>query len=405
MKSPIYAYLLSLALTAPALAVNVYNVSDYASPQAAIDAAEAGGGGLVHFPCGTTTLSAGLVVDAAGVTLEGCGPKGTVLQATFATGNIISLGNSTAAFSPCGGVRDLMIASTVTRSGGYAIAVNGCEQGILENLRIQTTGGNGIRFSDGMGHLASIFSVRAVDIEIQGAFTAIQIDGANDRYFTDLWLRGNAAAGSQGIVITESGGDWFKDVEAVVFEVGVSIAPPAGKWVAWMNFNNVLADSNTLYGFNFTGKGAISGVSCERCWSSSNGTTTLNGVGFQVDVGSGLSFVDSRVINNGGHGFSAGPGASDIAISGGIFTGNCVAANCPTGFAHGIVLTGTNGFRIQGVRSGQSMGAANKQGYGIFLNTGCNNYIVMGNDTRLNVTGGILNVPGLAANRLVNNNI
>jgi len=51
------------------------------------------------------------------------------------------------------------------------------------------------------------------------------------------------------------------------------------------------------------------------------------------------------------------------------------------------------------------MGAPNKQGFGIFLNTGCDNYIVTGNDTRLNVSGGILNVPGPAANRLVNNNI
>ena len=405
MKSSICAFLFTLGLTAPALAVNVYNVSDYASPQAAIDAAKAAGGGLVHFPCGTTTLSTGLVVDAAGVTLDGCGPKGTVLQASFATGNIISLGNSTAAYSPCGGVRDLMIGSTVARTSGYAIAVNGCEQGILDNLRIQTNGGHGIRFGDGMGHLAAIFSVRAVDIEIHGAFTAIQIDGSNDRYFTDLWLRGDGAAGSRGIAITESGGDWFKDVEAVVFEIGVSVAPPAGKWVAWMNFNNVLADSNTLDGFLFGGSGAITGISCERCWASSNGISTLNGRGFQIDLGSGLSFVDSRVIDNGGHGLAAGPGASDIAISGGIFTGNCFASNCPTGFAHGIILTGTNGIRIQGVRSGQSMGAPNKQGYGIFLNTGCDNYIVTGNDTRLNVSGGILNVPGTAANRLVNNNI
>ena len=65
-----------LGAASPALGVNVYNVSDYASPQAAIDAAKAAGGGLVHFPCGTTALSTGLIVDGAGVTLEGRGRKG-----------------------------------------------------------------------------------------------------------------------------------------------------------------------------------------------------------------------------------------------------------------------------------------------------------------------------------------
>ncbi len=86
-------------------------------------------------------------------------------------------------------------------------------------------------------------------------------------------------------------------------------------------------------------------------------------------------------------------------------TGNCVAAGCTTGFAHGIVFDGTSGFRIQGVRAGQAVGQGNKQGYGIFLNTGCNIYIVTGNDTRINVSGGINNVPGISATRIVKDNL
>jgi len=404
MQRALFAILLLLA-AAPGFAVNVYNVSDYASPQAAIDAAKAAGGGLVHFPCGTTTVSSGLIVYAAGITLEGCGPGGTVLQASFATGNIISLGNTTTAYSPCGGVRDMTINSSVTRTGGYAIAVAGCEQGVLENLRIQTAGGHGLHFSDGTGQLAAIFTVRSVDIEIQGAFTAIQIDGSNDRYLSQLWLRGNLAAGSRGIVVTESGGDWFKDIEAVQFEIGVSLAPPAAKFVGWINFDNVLADTNTLYGFQYTGSGTLSGISCMRCWSATNGISTVNGRGFRIERGTGLTFTDPRVINNGGHGFEATSTPGDISISGGIFTGNCVASGCTSGLAHGIVMDGTHGFRISGVRSGQTVGQGNKQGYGIFLNTGCDNYIVTGNDTRTNVTGGIRDVPGPAASRLTNNNL
>lgn len=397
---------LALLAAIPSRAVNFYFVADYATPQAAIDAAEAAGGGLVRFPCGNVALSTGLVVDQRGVTLEGCGPEGTKLIAGFSTGDIIKLGNVTTPFSPCGGVRDLSITSDITRTSGYAIAVAGCEQGVIENLRIQTQGGNGLRFSDSSDSLASIFFVRALDIEIQGAFTAIQIDGALERHFSNLWLRGTSAAGSRGIVSTSSGGDWFNDVESVMFEIGVSIVPPSGKSVSWGNFENVLADSNTLYGFYFTGAGLINGISCVRCWSSTNGITSVNGRGFRIETGKGLSFTDSRVINNGGHGFEVATGPTDIAISGGIFTGNCVAATCTTGLAHGIVLTGTNGFRISGVRSGLSAGmTTNKQGYGIFINTGCDNYIVSGNDTRVNVTGGIANVPGVGITRIVSSNL
>jgi len=385
----------------PARAVESYNVADFVSPQAAIDAAEAAGGGLVRFPCGTTVLASPLTVDAPGVTLEGCGPGGTTLRASFAIANIVTFGNSPA-FSPCGGMRNLSITSSVPRTAGHAIVIDGCEQGVLENLRIQTQGGHGIRFSNGANSLASIFFVRSVDIEIQGAFTAIDITGANDRYFDHVWLRGDRSPGSRGIQITSSGGDWFNDVESVLFEVGVDVVPPSGRAAEWMNFSNVLADTNLLYGFRF--RGVSRGISCVRCWASTNGQDTLNGRGIMIESGTGITFTDPRVINNGGHGFEARSAAADIAISGGIFTGNCIAPNCPTGVAHGIVFDGTNGFRIQNVRSGSTVGQGNKQGFGIFLNTGCENYIVTGNDTRTNAIGGIRSVPPEAPNRLVQTN-
>lgn len=394
----------ALALTSPAQAVEFYNVSSYASPQAAINAAAAAGGGVVRFPCGSTTISQPLQITTPGITLEGCGMGGTILSTTAQTGNIIELGNTTTAFAPCGGVRDMTIHSS-GRTAGYAIAVAGCQEGVLENLHIETNGGNGIRFSDANDSLAAIFFVRAVTLWIQGAFTAVQLDGSSERHFSNLWLQGNQTAGSAGIVVTASGGDWFKDVESVLFETGVSVAPASGKFVGWLNFDNVLADQNTLHGFSFAGSGGTQGVSCSRCWSSSNGLTNVNGRGFYISNGNALSFVDSRVLNNGGHGVEVGSSPKDISIIGGVFAGNCVASGCSTGQAHGIVLTGTSGFRISGVRAGQLVGSSNKQGYGIYVNTGCTNYIVTNNDTRLNVTGGIQNVPGTSATRIVSSNI
>lgn len=393
-----------VAAARPTAAVEFYNVSSYASPQAAINAAAAAGGGVVRFPCGATTISQPLQVTTAGITLEGCGIGGTVLSTTAQTGNIIELGNTATPFSPCGGVRDMTIHSN-GRTGGYAIAVAGCQEGILDNLHIETNGGNGIRFSDSSDSLAAIFFVRAVTIWIAGAYTAIQVDGSSERHFTNLWLHGDQTAGSKGIVMAATGGDWYRDVESVLFEIGISVVPAASKLVGWVNFDNVLADQNTLHGFYFAGAGTTAGVSCVRCWSSSNGLTNVNARGMYISKGDGLTFTDSRIINNGGHGVEVTSGASNLSFAGGLLSGNCVAGGCSSGQAHGIVLTGTSGFRIHGVRAGQSVGTGNKQGYGIYVNSGCTNYIVTNNDTRLNVTGGILNVPGISATRIVSGNI
>lgn len=229
-------------------AITTYDVTDYSTPQDAVNAAAAAGGGVVQFPCGaTTTLNSTLVISSPAIVLAGCGPS-SVLSATFATGNIIQIGNTASPYLYCGDVKDLRIVSTVTRTSGYAIAIAGCQSGSTSNIEIATNGGNGIRFGDGSS-LAALYHLSQAHIFLTGAFTGLQIDGSNDRYIQRLWIQGNDDSASRGIVITETGGDWFNDVEVVKVGIGVSVVPSAGKTVAWANFNNVLADTNRSHGF------------------------------------------------------------------------------------------------------------------------------------------------------------
>jgi hypothetical protein len=407
----------------PTPPVEFYNVTKFGgSVQAAINAASAtSAGGVVRLPCGDTVVGQTVVIDKPGITLEGCGPQGSRLVATFASGDIVRFGQPALPFARCGGIRDLSIQSSVPRTAGSSIFIGGCEHGIIDNVRIEAQGGHGIRFADGGGlnsKLATVWFVRNLDIEIRGAFTGIWLDGGTTtRYFTDLFVRGNYTPGSIGMHIADSRGDYFKDIEVVQFERGVLFQPLAGQEVVWDNFVNVLADTNRSHGFQFNPAGGlIRGVSCVRCWSGTNGARLvdqngvetyagdLNARGILIQGGEGLTFTDSRVINNGGHGFEVLASARDIEISGGIFTGNCQAGNCQPGTTHGIVMVDTQGFRIQGVRSGAAVGMANVQGLGIFLTPNTNQFIVTGNDLRTNRLGG-LSGPAKSATRIIDQNL
>lgn len=400
--------LLFALLPATLGAITTYDVVDYATPQDAVDAAEAAGGGLVQFPCSATTvLNATLVINSPAVVLAGCGPS-SIIAATFASGNIIQIGNTASPYVYCGDVKDLRIVSTVTRTSGYAIAIAGCQSGTTSNIEIATSGGNGIRFGDGAS-LAALYHLSQTHIFLTGAFTGLQIDGSNDRYVQGLWIQGNDDNGSRGIVITETGGDWISDVEVVKVGIGVSVVPPAGKSADWANFNNVLADTNRSHGFLFGGQGALWGISCVRCWSASNGyfANDPTASGIKITNGRGLSFSETRVINNAGHGFEIVAPAQDIEINGGLISENCIVAACTAGSRHGVYVSGgVSGFRIFGARSGGVFGGTSKQGYGISIaSVSASNFSVSGNDLRGNTTGSILNAAGTSASKIVKDNI
>lgn len=401
-------------LDVPATAYPVFNVKnatygavcdgvtdDTAAIQAAVTAAGNAGGGDVRLPAGTCLVSA-LTMTKVGIRIVGEGPGASILKTNSASVDVLSFGNTTTAYSPCGGVANLTLASSVTRTAGAAITVDGCEQGEVTNVRIATTRGDGVHLSPA-GHLATLWFFNHVDIEISGAFTGVKIQGGNDRYFTDMWVRGDGTTtGSRGVLVTSSGGDWFTNVELVQFEYGFTTAPGAGQTVNWLHLMNVLADTNITHGFHFAASGgSVSGIVCTACWASTNGSSTVNGRGIYIGSGSSYQFTGLRAINNGGHGVELA-GGSDILVSDSLVAGNSNASN---GTAHGIIATNVSGLKLIGNRIGPAATTSNNQGYGIFLNTGTDGIVVQGNDCTGNVTGGINNAVGVSSTRLVAGNL
>lgn len=384
------------------------STDDTAAIQAAITAA---GAGIVYLPAGQYKVSSALSLSASGASLLGAGVGATRLVTNSATSDVIRMGLSGSYRVPGSRVGDLSIGASVTRTAGAAIRVYPGEQFTIDNIRIGPMGGDGIVANAVGGVSPAIIYASRIDAEITGAFSAVLVDGGGEFHLSHSWLRGpvfwdGTVTGSVGINVLE-GGVFVNDVEAVQFERGIYLHPAAGKLVAWSTFRNVLADQNALHGFHLAGSGNIWGISLIDCWAGTNAVasphTSINGTGFKLEKGDGIIVSNVRSINNGGHGIDVLSGVTNLSILGGFVTGNSVASY---GNAQGIAIeANVQRFRIQGVRTGSAAGQPVQQGWGIFIVAGSDNYIVTGNDTAGNVTGGINNVPGTSATRIVASNL
>jgi hypothetical protein len=331
----------------------------------------------------------------------------TFLTTSSPTADILQMGAKGSYSTPGMAVADLTLSSSVPRTGGDALHLLAGEQFTIDNLRIQTLGGNGIEVGPG----ANIIYASRIDAEIQGPFAAVLLNSGGEFHLSHAWLRGPLAnggtvAGSVGIDL-RSGAIFASDVEAVQFERGVYIHPDRSQTALWSSFYNVLCDTNALYGWHFAGSGPIWGIECIDCWAGTNAVTapyrSVSGAGFRIENGDAIILAHPRVINNGGHGIDVYSGTKNLEISGGFVTGNSVAQ---PGAAQGIAIeANTQHFRITNVRAGSAAGQGPNQGWGIFISAGCDQYIVSGNDTTGNVSGGIRNEPVAAASRIVVNNL
>jgi hypothetical protein len=375
---------------------------DYQAFHLAVVAASVKGGEIM-VPVGTYLLGTRLAITSPGVTLVGEGPGASILLTNQPTGDVVAFGNVAGAYNYCGGMRGLGIRSNVTRTGGAAVTVDGCAQGQFQNLSLQTTGGDGIRLcpaSGGTG-LCSVLYFSDIAITISGAFNGILSQGGNDRYFRAVHM-GEApgfvnAAGSRGINLQYSGGDWFTDITCAQFEYGVLMNPGSGQGVTWLHMINVLADQS-IQGFRIASSpgGWIFGLTIQAPWATS--PTTPNGRGIYIGSGSGILIENPRLLNNGGHGIEIAGGTS-IKIVGGLITQSSLAS--PGNYDGINVNSGASNFQIVGVTAGCG-GLCNNppfQRYGINIGFGSDNFLVQGNDFTGNLVDGVLVAPGASATR------
>jgi hypothetical protein len=379
-------------------------------PNNVCDTSTPGKGGVVYFPPGVYLVTATLTIDHPCVTLAGAGPDASIIYSSSTSADVVKFGAATA-FAPCGGLRHLSVTSGTGRTTATGVIVDGCLSGVIEDVFITPGSGNGIQFGDAVSNLnSSSWYVDKTFVNTgSGAFKGVQVLGTavNDVRFTGLVVAGNTpiVAGSVGINITGSGTLDVTDSEVVQYEIGVKVAPPTGVAIPWVTFYNVQSDSNSLYGWDLEGAGAIFGLLCTSCWAGSSGTTSSAARGFRINNGDSVILVDPRVVNTGGHGIEiAATNVASVEINGGLITASSLASN---GTMDGIHVNNnmTGGLRILNARAGAEFGNPHSQKYGINIGTGCNNFIVGQNDTRANASAGINNGSGTSATKIVANNL
>jgi hypothetical protein len=382
---------------------------DRAAIQAALTAAGNAGGGLVKIPASPSSyLVSSTLTVPANVWVEGDGQGATTVRINSATLDLFRLGAYTGAGGyTCGGVRDMQLASSVPRTAGDIIGVDGCADGdlshLLFNIASSSTGGNSIDITAN-GHTVSYLFVHNIVILQGGSGSAILIKGPGGNYLRDINMTGDGTNGT-GITVNNSGGDFWMEVEIDHFGIGVLVNPGTGQLVENENMVHVQTDSNNQYGFQYapSGAGVIQQMSCQNCWAATNGVASANGRGIYILGGSKYTFSNPQVGNNGGNGIEIA-GGSYIDIENGWSCGNSQASS---GTKDGIAVSNSSGnFRIINNDAQQCGNYGNTQRYGISISSaiGNDNYTVSNNDVTTNLTGGVLNSPGLASTRIVTAN-
>lgn len=375
------------------------------------------GTGIIQLGSGIYDLpSNSLIFDTPGITIRGEGPGASFIRLT-GNGDGFTFGStspSSPSFELYGGIEHLSIIGSESRTSGRAIFVSKCTRGRFHDLHIACPG-HGMVFTGTTGvpetSLARWF-ISKIFIDNVGPTAAIWIQGGNDRYFSDIHIQGVRDAGSRGIVIFDSRGDWFTDIDVLLEEVGISLEPALGMSVSWCHFKNVMGDTCGTYGWRFGGQGTIHGIDCASCWAGGNGLPDparphlpsgagISARGYRIVNGDGIVFTAPRIWDSGGIGMDIDGTARNIQVRGGWASANGISL--PGTVAGVRVGSNVNGVMISGLRSGNLIHGALTQSYGIEIASGADNFIINDCDLRGNAIGPILNNAGVGPTRIVGN--
>ena len=372
---------IKLAATASttATAQSVFH-DDTAAVQAAINAAT----GHVTLPSGTYQISSPLTISASDIMIQGRG-QGTNLQKVTATGDLFTMtGNfvsfldfivntdtyqvSGALFDWSSGGSNNYIHNVFTQGGFNVVSFpSGGAQNRISDFVFNNFRNNGIWWNSGFGGL---------DLVSNGQIGADPLLNTG----SGLFVQSGSALNLQNLNIEGQ----FSPI---------LIQPAAGQSVLDVFASNVSADGvvnvarvTGSHGWTLDGSGAgstLSRVELVNCWA---GTNVQNG--FEIFNANKVHCVQCVSLSNSGHGFSVFQ-STFVRLQGITASNNSrLSSNTNDGVN---ISTNSTHVAVHGGHCEQTgTGTSNVQRWGInAADASCDFISLVGNDTSLNVTGGI----------------
>lgn len=373
-------------------------VSDSAAGiQAAITAVCSAGGGTLLIPRGLYKIGSLLTASCSNFYIKGEGVGATVLSSSSATSGILSFTGAAAQ-----GADGITFASSVTQTGGSAVSITAANHFSLTNFAIDGAY-TGINVTGGV---IQYFTNGKI---VNTVNTAIYINGGNDQFLKNI-VADNPALSQPavaGIRINKTDAVWIDSVDMIHQNVGLLVDPQAASdYITWLFVSNSAFDLGTGTGVLLAPGNAaatIRGANFVNSWTSSNA-----GNGFAVSgVGSidGVRVVAHRSFNNqlSGYVVANSGTVANVAFNDSDASGNSTAS--PGTYSGFDIAANVSGFSITNSRSGQMAGFGNTQSRGIIVNPGSStNYILSGNDVRLNTSEAIYD-GGSGTSKIIKGNL
>ncbi len=339
---------------------------------AAVAAMPADGTGALVFPAGRYIVSDATILNKPGRYI-GAGKECCQIITTHPSATIFEAGAGTR-------ISGFTLVSAVTRAGGFFIDISSTSYGVSIIDIDMVYGYHGIRIRNGVS-IVNIYGIGIREfIKVYGI--GIQIEGGFDVSIHDIVID-NSNNIRAGIRITNVGDVEIYDANIMRSGFCILLEPPSGSTVASVFATHCFFDTSDfgLYATTVPGS-AIARCSFNQCWFSSHtqhGAFIETGSGGVID---GIDFLAPHVFGNTYDGIHAsGAWTKGVDINAAKIAGN--------GAAGVSFVNSSSSFSVMNSRVGATcLFPANR--YGVFVDTGCTNYRIIGNDVSGNTISNII---------------